>query len=122
MIGVDIVEIERIRRMREKFGERFLTKVFTDREIEYALRRRRPDESLAARFAAKEAFMKAWDTRANWTDIEVCLEESGRPYIIYGGRRFQEISISHEKTHAVCVVSIGDNERRLLGAINGVRW
>jgi holo-[acyl-carrier protein] synthase len=59
MIGIDIVDISRIEALAAKHGERFLQRVFTEGEISYARGKRRCSESLAGRFAAKEAFMKA---------------------------------------------------------------
>jgi len=58
-IGIDIVEIARMRRLVERYGERFLRRVFTEGERAYAMQRRDPIPSLAARFAAKEAGLKA---------------------------------------------------------------
>ncbi len=103
MIGIDIVDIRRIAKMVERYGERFLEKVFTPAEVRYAGGKRRKEESLAGRFAAKEAFMKASGRRLTFTDIEV-LSESGRPFIMYRGVRFDDVSISHERSYAVSVV------------------
>ena len=77
--GVDIIEIDRVRRVLEQYGQRFLSRVFTPGEIAYC-RGRAPN--LAARFAAKEATMKALGTGVrgvDWKDIEVVRAESGAP-------------------------------------------
>ena len=63
MVGIDIVEVARIGRLREAYGDAFLRKVFTVQEAAYAAGKRRWAESLAGRFAVKEAFMKAWGRR-----------------------------------------------------------
>ena len=85
-IGVDLAEVDRIRDALERgTGERFRARVFTAGEQEYCERRRRKYESYAARFAAKEAVMKAlgrgWSREVGWTDIEVVRERGGRPTI-----------------------------------------
>jgi holo-[acyl-carrier protein] synthase len=88
--GIDLVEIERIRRSVERFGERFLDRVYTAAEKAYCLRKRNSAESLAARFAAKEAAAKALGTGINhgvtWLEIEVVREPGGRPTIAFHGR------------------------------------
>ncbi|HBL23259.1 MAG TPA: holo-[acyl-carrier-protein] synthase [Deltaproteobacteria bacterium] len=104
MVGIDIVDIARISGILERHGERFLGKVFTPREIDYARGRKKSmEQSLAGRFAAKEAFMKASGRRLAFTDIEV-LSQAGRPFIMFRGNRYDEVSISHEKSYAVSVV------------------
>ena len=118
--GVDIIEISRVRRVLERYGQRFLDRVFTPEEIEYC-RGRAPN--LAARFAAKEATMKALGTGVRgvgWKDIEVVRAESGAPGIKLSGRaerragRFgvQEtaLSISHSQEYAVAFVLIERQE------------
>ena len=107
MIGIDIVDIRRIAEMLERYGERFLEKVFTPAEVSYAAARRRKEESLAGRFAAKEAFMKASGRRLTFRDIEV-LSDSGKPYIMYHGVRHDDVSISHERSYAVSVVMLNE--------------
>ncbi len=106
MIGIDIIEVARIERARNTHGDRFLNKIFTDSEIEYAARKKRWAESLAGRFAAKEAFMKAWGRRLPWKGIEVVSGNRGRPFIRFEDREYQEVSISHERQFAVSVVRI----------------
>jgi holo-[acyl-carrier protein] synthase len=105
MVGIDIVEISRITGMLERYGERFLNKVFTEEEIRYAQRKKRIQESLAGRFAAKEAFMKAVEKRLSWKAIEVS-QVDARPYIRYEDTLYRGVSISHERAYAVSVVVI----------------
>ncbi len=106
MIGVDIVEVSRIEALSERHGEHFLNRIFTDWEISYAKRKKRSAETLAGRFAAKEAFMKAFGKRLPWRQIEVVAAESGQPSIMFRGTRYPDVSISHEKAYAVAVVTI----------------
>jgi holo-[acyl-carrier-protein] synthase len=74
-IGIDIVEIARIRQLMTRWQDRFLRRVFTETELEYALRRHDPAQHLAARFAAKEATLKALGTGLSmgvrWREMEV---------------------------------------------------
>jgi len=81
-VGVDIVGVERIARLASEHLARLDT-VFTAAELEYCSRKRRRDDHLAARFAAKEAVLKAVGTglrkRMQWTDVEVVRDASGRP-------------------------------------------
>lgn len=117
--GVDLIEIDRVRAAYRKSGERFLKRLYTSGEIQYCLRKKDPSESLAGRFAAKEAVIKAFSSgfggRWKWRDIEVTRETSGKPALKLRGR-FEELrvergitrmhlSIAHSKGDAVaCVV------------------
>lgn len=89
-IGIDIVETERIDQSLEKFGERFLKRVFHPDEIAYAKSMKFPALHLAARFAAKEAISKAFGTgigkQLGWTDMEIRRKESGEPYAVLHGK------------------------------------
>ncbi len=91
-IGVDLAEVDRIRGALERAetGTRFRARVFTPGEQAYCERRRRKYESYAARFAAKEATMKAlgrgWSREVGWTDIEVYRERGSRPTIRLHGK------------------------------------
>uniref|UniRef100_A0A7V3ZT65 Holo-[acyl-carrier-protein] synthase n=2 Tax=candidate division WOR-3 bacterium TaxID=2052148 RepID=A0A7V3ZT65_UNCW3 len=115
-IGIDIVNIGRIKKLYEKYGERFLKKVFTDEEIRYSLERKNFINHLAGRFAAKEAFLKAIGTGLSkgisLKDVEV-RREKGAPHLnLYGkakemlGNKRVEISITHDKDYSigVCIV------------------
>lgn len=88
--GIDMVEIDRIHESMERFGPRFLNRIFTSAEQAYCLRKRRSAESFAARFAAKEAGAKALGTGisqgVNWLEIEVTREPGGRPVLLFHGR------------------------------------
>jgi holo-[acyl-carrier protein] synthase len=88
--GIDLVEISRIQQSHQRFGRRFLNRVYTPAEQAYCLRKRNSAESLAARFAAKEAGAKALGTGishgVSWLEIEVVREPSGRPTIQFHGR------------------------------------
>ncbi|MDR2017877.1 MAG: holo-ACP synthase [Syntrophobacterales bacterium] len=105
MVGIDIVDVSRIAQAVDRFGDRFLHKVFTDEEIRYAKQRKSMYQTLAGRFAAKEAFMKAVGKGLSWKAIEV-LQTGGKPFIIYKHTRYEGVSISHEKAYAVSVVII----------------
>ncbi len=115
-LGVDSVQVDRFRRAAKRWGKAFLGRLFTDRELEYCFSHANPYPSLAARFAAKEAVLKALDARAlwKWRDMEVRRAESGHPSVALTGaaarwarrrktRTFQ-ISITHDADRATAVV------------------
>ena len=112
--GVDIIEISRVRSVVDRFGERFLRRIYTPAEISYCRGRA---ANLAARFAAKEATMKALGTGVRgvgWKDIEVARRESGAPHILLHDRAQQRaerlgveelsLSMSHSREYAVAFV------------------
>jgi holo-[acyl-carrier protein] synthase len=114
--GVDIIEIPRIRRMVDQYGQRFLDRIYTADEKSYC-RGRAPN--LAARFAAKEATMKSLGTGVRgvgWKDIEVVRASSGAPGIKLHGRaqaralrlgvREISVSLSHSTEYAVAFVVV----------------
>lgn len=84
-IGTDIVECVRIRKMIDRYGEQFLARVFTEREIRYCQRSKNATEHFAGRWAAKEAVLKClgtgWSKGLCFTDIEVANDPSGQPKI-----------------------------------------
>src|ERR1700726_2325245 len=88
-IGTDIVECLRIGRMIEQHGELFLTRVYTAYEIQFCQSRKRATEHFAARWAAKEAVLKAlgirWQSTLSWTDMEVRSQRDGRPEVRLAG-------------------------------------
>jgi holo-[acyl-carrier protein] synthase len=88
-VGTDLAEVERIRESIARFGDRFLNRIYTARERAYAASKANPVERLAARFAAKEAGMKAigtgWSQGVKWQDFAVVNEKSGRPTLELGG-------------------------------------
>jgi holo-[acyl-carrier protein] synthase len=119
-VGVDLVENARIEHSLERFGERFLHRVFTAGEIEYSQSMKFPARHLAARFAAKEAVSKAFGTgigkSMSWKDIDVRRKESGEPYLVLEGgakalaaeRNVTKvlITLSHTEQHAMAAVVI----------------
>lgn len=116
-IGIDIIEVERIRTSYERFGERFLKRILHPAEIAYCLSHRAPAPFLAARFAAKEAISKAFGTgigaQLGWQDMEIGRKSSGEPFVILhgAGRQLLEsrgaravlISLSHTQIHATAI-------------------
>lgn len=118
-IGVDIIEIERIRTSIASTDGHFLTKVFTDGEIAYCSGRPNADQHYAARFAAKEAVSKAlatgWSGVFRWKDVEVTNAPSGQPLVtLHGDLRASlagahlMLSLSHSDSHVVAVAVIED--------------
>ncbi len=123
-IGIDLVEIERIRCVFIRYRERFLKRVFTHVEAQFAMKRADPAPYLAAVFAAKEAASKALGTGIrgiSWKEMEVRHEKTGKPYLMFYGRakkRFEGIggirahlSLSHEKNNAIAIVIIEGEEK-----------
>jgi holo-[acyl-carrier protein] synthase len=120
--GIDLVEVERIARSIERFGERFLERIFTADEIAYCRARAASAESFAARFAAKEAGAKALGTGiqhgVSWKELEVrrlpgqrpTLHLSGRARTIAGQLGVQRVSLSltHTKALAMATVHLED--------------
>jgi holo-[acyl-carrier protein] synthase len=102
-VGIDIVEVKRVERAVEVHGQRFLDRLFTPKELDYARGKKRAAETLAGRFAAKEAFMKALGARLTFREIEI-LERSGRPFVLFRGEEYPGVSISHERAYAVAVM------------------
>ena len=118
-IGVDLVECARIQHSLDRFGEKFLHRVFTDGEIEYSMSMKFPARHLAARFAGKEAVSKAFGTgigkSMGWRDIDIQKKPSGEPFLVFCGSAQSlagergvvaaRITLSHTDNHAVaCVV------------------
>src|SRR3972149_7774194 len=88
-IGTDIVECLRIAQMIERHGELFITRVYTDAEIEYCRSRMAATQHYAGRWAAKEAVLKAlgtgWRQGIHWRDVEICSQPSGQPTVTLRG-------------------------------------
>ena len=117
-IGIDIIEIERIQESVDKFGDKFLNKIFTPLELEYCLNKPNKYQHLAARFAAKEAVSKAlttgWSKEFSWQNIEIFNEPSGYPIVnLKGGLndfltpdKELKISMSHSRDYVTCVAII----------------
>jgi holo-[acyl-carrier protein] synthase len=116
--GIDIAEVPRIEASIARFGDRFLRRVFTESEIRYCQSKANRVERYAARFAAKEAAMKAigtgWNHGVAWRDVEVCRQPGGRPTIAFHGKAAEfaaklgavhvALSLSHTKEYAIAQV------------------
>lgn len=116
--GIDIAEVPRIREVIERYGQRFLNRVFTEGEIQYCESKANRVERYAARFAAKEAGMKAigtgWNHGVRWRDIEVARKPGGRPTLLFHGKAAEfanrlgatniALSITHTAEHAMAQV------------------
>ncbi len=110
-IGTDIIEVKRILKAIERWGNHFLNHIFTDQEIAYCLRYKFPAQHFAGRFAAKEALIKALPSIKNirWTDIEITNAPSGKPHCRLLNNDFKKtihISISHTCDHAIAFAVI----------------
>lgn len=117
-MGVDIVEIYRMKDAMKKWGDSFLTKIFTPREIKYSTARRFAHQHFAARFAAKEAVVKAFGEPSKhpirWTEIEVLNDKEGKPVIEFHNDALKlkkkkrvgdvAVSMSHSKDYAIANV------------------
>ena len=121
--GIDVIDIARIARSMERYGDHFLRRVYTAGEIAYCQRKRRnAAESFAARFAAKEAAAKALGTGigfgVTWREIEVGREPAGRPLLLLHGRaaeiaqtlgvRHSSLSITHTESQSMAMVILED--------------
>ncbi len=112
--GIDIIEVSRIKNAIEKWGDGFLKKVFTDKELEYSKTKRFAYQHLAGRFATKEAVLKAfgggWIRNLPWKDVEIINDKNGKPEIklhreakkISRMKKIAEVhvSMSHTKDYA----------------------
>lgn len=124
-VGVDLVDIGRIAQLRERHGERMCGLIFHQAEMDYCLAKALPDESLAARFAAKEAVMKAlgtgWADGVGFMGIEVEVSSSGQPGARLHGKTLEtalrlgageiHLSLSHSKTMATAYALIEKGEK-----------
>jgi holo-[acyl-carrier protein] synthase len=120
--GVDLAEVPRIRASIERFGERFIHRIFTPAEIAYVERKANKFERYAARFAAKEAGMKAigtgWRRGVGWKDFEVANLRTGKPTLLFHGVAGQfaarlavknvSLSITHTSELAMAHVILED--------------
>lgn len=101
-IGTDIIETERIGRSVEKLGDRFLKKIFGENEITYCLSKKNSIQHFAARFAAKESFVKAlgtgFDGTIGWNEICVVNDKNGKPSFELFGRAAKKIKDGHIKS------------------------
>ncbi len=120
--GIDLIEIARIQHAIDRYGQRFLNRVYLGGEQAYCLRKRNAAESFAARFAAKEAAAKALGTGisygVSWLEFEVVRESSGRPTLRFHGRAAEiaarqgvaraHLSLTHSADHAIANVLLED--------------
>ena len=118
--GTDIIEVNRVKDAIEKYGERFLNKIYTNLEITYSNSKETRFQHFAARFAAKEAVFKAISQKIDnkyeikWTDIEIILDRNGRPSVnlkfkIEGLTQI-DVSLSHVEQYATATcVAVFDN-------------
>jgi holo-[acyl-carrier protein] synthase len=119
-LGTDVIETRRVQESIDRFGERFLERIFTGGEIAYCRRKKNSAESFAARFAAKEAGAKALGTGisrgVSWKEFEVKREASGRPTLHLTGRAAEiagmmgiqriQLSLTHSRDMAMAVVLV----------------
>jgi holo-[acyl-carrier protein] synthase len=117
-IGIDIIEIDRIKKSVDKYGDLFLNKIYTETEINYSLSKKNKYQHLAARFAAKEAIYKALSSDTNyiysWQDIEIYNESNGLPKVLLSGPlkdylgadKELKISMSHSDNYVTCVAIV----------------
>jgi holo-[acyl-carrier protein] synthase len=113
-VGIDIIEIDRIKKSVDKLGDKFLNKIYTDIEKEYSLSKKNKYQHLAARFAAKEAIIKAvssvYNDGFNWKDMEIFNEPNGLPRVklhgklndFIGSDKELKISMSHSDNYVTC--------------------
>lgn len=123
-IGIDTIEIGRIRDSHERLGDRFIERILLPAEIDYCLKHKDPAPSLAARFAAKEAISKAFGTgicaKLGWHDMEVAKHDSGEPYVVLHGKGLDllrerggdlvHLSISHTANYAAVMAILEKRE------------
>ena len=116
--GIDIAEVARIEEAIARFGDRFLKRVFTEGEIRYCDAKANRAERYAARFAAKEAAMKAlgtgWNHGVRWRDCEITRQPGGRPTMVFHGKAAEfaaqlgavrvALSLSHTVEQAIAQV------------------
>ena len=117
-IGIDIIEIDRIKTSIETYGNRFLSKIYTPIEIDYCNSKANKFQHYAARFAAKEAVYKAlatgWQKDLHWQDIEIINQPTGMPIASLKGKlkkfltndKDLKISLSHSNNYVTCVAII----------------
>lgn len=117
-LGMDLMEISRIEESIARFGERFLSRVYTSSEIAFCQKKKNSAESFAARFAAKEAAAKALGTGisrgVSWQEIEIVRHPGERPEVVFHGRAAERalvlgvlsatVSLTHSREIAMAVV------------------
>lgn len=120
-LGVDVIEVERIRRMMAEHPGRFIDRTYTEAEVAWAERERRQAEVYAGRFAAKEAVMKALGTGLRrgvaFREIEILQHPTGEPYVVLHGRTAE---VARERGIARLWVSISHIESMAVASAVGV--
>ena len=104
--GIDIIEVARIGQAIKRWGDHFLRHIFCDEEIDYSRNQKFPNQHFAARFAAKEAVLKAIGDNGHlsWKDMQIMHDKHGKPYCLLkekDSKRRISISVSHTKNYAV---------------------
>jgi len=107
-VGIDIVEISRLKQAIDRWGDVFLNRVFTKKEIAYSMQKRFPFQHLAARFAAKESIIKAFGNNpVTFKDIEIINDKFGKPSCKIHKKRNQiHLSIAHTDKYAIATAVI----------------
>jgi holo-[acyl-carrier protein] synthase len=117
-VGIDVIEINRMKELIENYNQHAIEKIFTQKEIQNSIREKLKYNYYAGRFAAKEAAMKAigkgLSHGISWKDIEILNDNNGKPVLNFYGQALKyaeeiaahnkEVSISHSKTIAVAIV------------------
>jgi holo-[acyl-carrier protein] synthase len=110
-VGVDIVSVERFKKAVQRWGDNLLLRIFVDEEIDYCRRKARRFEHLAARFAAKEAIIKALEKKVALKDIIVKNEDDGAPKVFIKNKRVHiSLSISHTEEFAIASCIVNDED------------
>ena len=105
-IGIDLIEVDRIKKAIER-NEGFKEKIFSKKEIEYCETKKNKYESYAARFCAKESFVKAMNVSIDFKEFEVLNENNGKQSMMYKGKKINgEISLSHTNEYAIANILI----------------
>jgi holo-[acyl-carrier protein] synthase len=132
-IGIDLVPISRMRQIMDRWQERFVTRVFTAAEIAYCRSRKDPAPHFAARFAAKEAGLKALGTGlrlgVSWRELEVRRDRGGPPVLVLRGRSRELarargadrmlLALSHDGDYAIAQAMLVDDDRPLEDRVDG---
>ena len=121
-IGIDIIEIDRIKKSIENYGDGFLNKIYTKTELDYCLSKKNKYQHFAARFAAKEAIYKAISTATGfsfkWKDLEIYNEKNGMPQVKLHGKLSEflsndkelKITMSHSEHYVTCFAILYSKE------------
>ncbi len=117
--GIDIVETKRIAESLDRFGDRFLSRIFLEGEVAYARSMKLPHLHLAARFAAKEAISKAFGTgigkEIGWRDMEIVREPGGKPRVVLHGK-----AVEYAKSRGVLEIHVSLSHTTEYGAASAV--